>query len=179
MGKSIQHKEAVGVFNNKQDLDKAIADLEAAMFPRHDISVIGSKAKMEERFGSESVPPELLEDNPRAPKEASIRPEEKTIASAVLIGVPAYIAGCLAGVLVNPASPVVLISAVTFGSVVGAAIGGCFWYGIKVYMDNRVQEQLDKGGLVLWVKTSEPEQEEKAKVIMKDHGARDVHFHAS
>lgn len=91
MGQAIKHKEAVGVFSNQRDMDEAIADLEAAMFPRHDISVIGSKAKMEERFGSETVSPELLEDNPQAPKDASIRPEEKTIASTVIIGVPAFL----------------------------------------------------------------------------------------
>ena len=179
MGQATRQSEAVGIFSSQQDIDAAIADLEAAMFPRHDISVIGSKAKMQDRFGSEALSPELLEDNPRAPKDASIRPEEKTIASTVIVGVPAYFAGCIAGVLVNPASAVVLIAAVTLGSVVGAAIGGSLLYGIKVYLDNRVQKQLDEGGLVLWVKTLKPGQERKAKAIMKEHGARDVHFHAT
>ncbi len=179
MGQAMQHKEAVGIFQNQQDMDEAIADLEAAMFPRHNISVIGSKARMEERFGSETLSPELLEDNPRAPKDASIRPEEKTIASTVIVGVPAFFGGCAAALMVNPATSLVLVTAVVFGSVVGAAIGGSVLFGIKTYLDNRVQEQIKEGGLVLWVKTFKPEQERQAKAIMKDHGAQDVHFHAN
>lgn len=177
MGQAV--KEAVGIFNNQKNMDEAIADLEEAMFPRHDISVIGSKGRMEERFGSEAVSPELLEDNPRTPKDASIRPEEKTIASAVIVGVPAYFFGCLSALMVNPAPATVLLTAVTLGSVFGAAIGACVLYGVRVYLENRVQQQIDEGGLVLWVKTFKPEQEKKVKTIMKMHGAQDVHFHAS
>ena len=179
MGQATHSKEAVGVFKNKQDMDEAIADLEAAMFPRHDISVIGSKARMEKRFGSEAVSPELIEDNPRTPKDASVRPEERTIASTVIVGVPAYFMGCLAAVLVNPAPAMTLITAVTVGSIFGAAVGGCALYGVKAYLDSRLQEQIKEGGLVLWVKTFKPEQEKKAKTIMKTHGAQNVHFHAN
>ena len=172
------YKEAVGVFQTREELDEAIAELEASAFARHDINVLGSKSKLERRFGTAELPPRLLRNNPDVPKDAAIHPEERAIASGAIVGVPAYLAGCAAGVLVNPASNLLLIGAVSLGSAVGAVIGGCILYGVKAYMDLRTQKQIGQGGLILWVKTFKPEQETKAKKILETHGAQNIHFNA-
>jgi len=43
-------REAVGVFDNPEKVDAAIADLEGTAFPRHDISVLGSKKEVREKL---------------------------------------------------------------------------------------------------------------------------------
>jgi hypothetical protein len=40
-----------------------------------------------------------------------------------------------------------------------------------------VQEQLDRGGLLLWVRTREPELEIRAEAILRKHSGQDVHLH--
>ena len=40
-----------------------------------------------------------------------------------------------------------------------------------------MQEQLDHGGLLLWVRTTDPDHEEHAMTILKRNGAEDVHVH--
>ena len=42
-----------------------------------------------------------------------------------------------------------------------------------------LQEQMDHGGLLLWVRTRDAEKEKSATEILKKHSSRDVHLHAS
>jgi hypothetical protein len=40
-----------------------------------------------------------------------------------------------------------------------------------------LQAQLDKGGLLLWVRTADATLEQKALEILREHGGEDVHVH--
>ena len=40
-----------------------------------------------------------------------------------------------------------------------------------------LQEQLDRGGLLLWVRTPDAEAEQRALGILRKHSAHDVHIH--
>ena len=170
-------REAVGVFDNIEQLDKAIAELETTAFPRQDISVLGNKNKVEEKFGSDTVKPEWVEDNPATPRGISIRPEEKTIGATVLIGVPAYFGGCIGALIVNPATNLILLGAVALGSLIGAGIGYAAFLGLKQRHNRAIKRQIDKGGLLLWVRTPGPHREVKAKDILRRYGAKHVHIH--
>jgi hypothetical protein len=41
----------------------------------------------------------------------------------------------------------------------------------------RLQEQLDHGGLLLWVRTWDADEESRAVQILKRHSGREVHVH--
>jgi hypothetical protein len=43
---------------------------------------------------------------------------------------------------------------------------------------DRLQEQLDRGGLLLWVRTWDAEHEKRASDILSKHSGRDVHVHS-
>jgi hypothetical protein len=40
-----------------------------------------------------------------------------------------------------------------------------------------MQEQLDRGGVLLWVHLRDATAEERALDVLRRHGARDVHMH--
>ena len=65
--------------------------------------------------------------------------------------------------------------------VVGAEVGGLIGAVLGEFMDDRhakyLQEQLDHGGLLLWVRTRNSALEETAKRILAKHSGRDVHAH--
>ena len=87
-------REAVGVFDDPEKLNAAIAELEFTAFPRQDISVLGGSGNVEKQFGTPAVNPLLVEDNPDAPRVAPIRPEEKALGAANLklqAGMPAEV----------------------------------------------------------------------------------------
>lgn len=171
-------REAVGIFDNQSKLDAAVAELELSEFAHHDISVLGDQETLEERFGSQAVNPERLEDNPEAPRGTYVHPEEKTIGASVIIGVPAYIFGCIAALFVNPASNFALLGAVTTGSLFGALLGGIVVYFLTQRLQNRTRRQIKKGGLLLWVHTPNHTKERRAMDILRRHGGRHVHVHS-
>lgn len=177
--KQVKIREAVGVFDDQKKLDKAISELESTSFPRHDISVLGTQKEIEEKFGTEDVSVEWLEDNPEAPRNISIRPEEKTIGAAALVGVPAYFGGCAGLLAANPAPNLELLAAVAAGSLAGALLGGVVLFFIRQRLHKRADKQIRKGGLLLWVRTPDSKREEKAKSILSKHGARHVHVHST
>ena len=60
------------------------------------------------------------------------------------------------------------------GGVFGAALGKL----IGDHHARHLQEQLDHGGLLLWVGTRDDEHEARAVKILSRHSAHDVHLHA-
>lgn len=43
--------------------------------------------------------------------------------------------------------------------------------------DRTLQSQLDRGGLLVWVRTRNSREEDRAMKVLKRHGARDIHVH--
>src|SRR6056297_3331878 len=109
-------REAVGVFEDMEALREAVTELESTKFRREDISVLGNKKDIEEQFGRPEVVPELVEDNPDAPRQPPIRTEEKSIGTGVMIGGGVYI-GALGALLAAGAAVSVpaVIAAATIG----------------------------------------------------------------
>jgi hypothetical protein len=59
--------------------------------------------------------------------------------------------------------------------------GGLIGTALAQFLEHRhasqLQAQLDRGGLLLWVRTPAPEDERRAVDILRAHGADDVHVH--
>lgn len=79
-------REAVGIFDDYDQMEKAIEALQEDGFGRRHISVLGSEAAVKEKFGARHVKTELLEDHPNAPRSPDIKKEELGIAQGVLVG---------------------------------------------------------------------------------------------
>jgi hypothetical protein len=60
----------------------------------------------------------------------------------------------------------------------GGLIGGIVARLVGDHQAQHVQEQLDHGGLLLWVRTWTPDDEKRAVEILKRHSGRDVHIHS-
>jgi len=71
-----------------------------------------------------------------------------------------------------------VITAMALAGGAGGLIGTLLarWVGDK--HADYLQEQMDHGGLLLWVRTRDAPKEEHATEILRKHSARDVHVHA-
>ncbi|HTK84282.1 MAG TPA: hypothetical protein VL625_04280 [Patescibacteria group bacterium] len=172
-----QAREAVGVFDNPVEMDAAIAELENTAFPHDSISILANSPDLRKEFGISVVRPEDVEDNPDTPRTVPIHPEEKTMGLAALMGVTVYTA-MTAGVVFfgQAATPFDWIASIVLGAVSGAVIG------LAVYLYSRHtkrlrEQQIEAGGIVMWVRTPNEEREQMARGILMKHGARDVHIH--
>ncbi len=169
-------KEAVGVFTNVQDLQDCIRTLEGSAFPRHDISVMGQRGELEDVFRQETVDPYKVMDNPHTPRQAPARPEEQTIGASALIGGSAYVGAMALALTAGAVAMPAMVGAAVLGAAGGGAIGAILTKLLGDNYNDHIQEQIEKGGLLLWVRTPDEHREMLAKVIMRQHHAQAVHI---
>jgi hypothetical protein len=157
-------------------MDAAIAELENTAFPHDSISILANSPQLRKEFGISVVRPEDVEDNPDTPRTVPVHPEEKTIGVAALLGVTVYTA-MTAGVVFfgQAATPIDWIVAIVFGATSGVIIGLAA-YVYSRHTKRLRNEQLEAGGIVMWVRTPSEEREQLARGILMKHGARDVHI---
>jgi hypothetical protein len=72
-----------------------------------------------------------------------------------------------------------VIAAMALAGGAGGLIGTLLARWIGDHHAHYLQEQMDHGGLLLWVRTRDAEKEKSATEILKKHSSRDVHLHAS
>jgi hypothetical protein len=71
-----------------------------------------------------------------------------------------------------------VIAAAAVAGGVGGLFGSVFAKRVGDHHAQRLHEQLDHGGLLLWVRTWNPEDESRAAEILARHSGRDVHTHS-
>jgi hypothetical protein len=168
--------EAVAVFDEVSELDATVEDLEAAGFKRGDISLLATEHAVERKLGHQYERVEELEDDPAAPRvayrtRASVGDSEDRIIGS-LTYLPAVVA---AGTVV--ASAGVVAAAITGTAIAGALIGTVLTRWLDKHHAEHLQEQLDRGGLLLWVRTPDEDAERRALEVLTQHSAHDVHIH--
>lgn len=168
--------EAVAVFHDVSALDAAVEDLREAGFRRGDISLLASEDAVEKKLGHRYERVQDLEDAPDAPRMTYRTRASLGDTEDVIVGSMTYLPAVLA------AGTVVASAGVVAAAITGTAIGGALlgtvlarWLGEQ--HAEHLSEQLEHGGLLLWVRTRDKQQEETALRILRDHAGSDVHLH--
>jgi hypothetical protein len=168
--------EAVAVFHDAARLDAAVEALKKAGFSNEALSLLASEHAVEKKLGHRYERVEDLEDSEEAPRvvyrtQANLDDSEGAIIGSLTF-LPAVIA---AGTVV--ASAGVVGAAVTGIAIAGALIGTVLTRWLDHKHAGLLQEQLEHGGLLLWVSTPTVDQRDSAVRILLDHGGADVHVH--
>lgn len=170
-------REVVGLFPSSSALQDAIRALEGTEFPRQDISVMGSEADLEKVFGTKTVDAETAMDNDQTPREAPARPEEQTIGVAAMIGGGTYVGAMALALAAGAATFPAIIGAAILGGVGGGALSAALTKLLGDRYNHHIDEQVRKGGLLLWVRTPDAGKEDLAMSIMTRYGGEHVHAH--
>ena len=169
-------REAVAVFDEVSELDAAVEDLLAAGFKKADMSLLASEDAVRRKLGHRYERVQDMEDEPDAPRIAYRTRASLDESDDVIIGTLTYLPTVLAAGTVV-ASEGVVAAAVTGTAIAGALIGTVLTRWLDRHHAERLQEQLERGGLLLWVRTPDPEIERRAIGILTRHSAHDVHIH--
>src|SRR5665213_2388946 len=163
-------REVVAVFSDTDELDKAVYELQTRGFDRAAFSLLASEAAVAEKLGHRYQQVRDVEDDPKAPRETFFsrvsRLEADYLPAPILASV-----GILA--LAGVGSILAVLVAAGAGGLIGAALGRM----IHEHHAIRVQEQLARGGLLLWVNVRNAGEEETALKVLRVHAAHDVHAH--
>jgi outer membrane lipoprotein SlyB len=172
-------REAVGVFHKVEDLQAAIDELLSSGFDRAELSLLASEQAIEAKLGGVSFRNADLEDDASIPRGVYVSPEAVSAAEGGLVGGLAYVGGVAsAGIIALAGGP---LTAIILGAVLVGAAGGLLGTGLAELVGHRraayFQEQLDRGGLLLWVRTWDKSREQRAVEILVRHAGEDVHVH--
>jgi hypothetical protein len=173
-------REAVGVFNHPKDLQEAIDQLLSSGFDRAELSLLAGEHAVEEKLGHRYVKVSTLADDSTVLRAAYVSTEAIGDAQGGLIGGLMYV-GAVAAAGAIVASGGTIAAAITAAAMAGGAGGLIGTFLAKLVGDHHaqyLQRQLDRGGLLLWVRTWHAEDERRAIEILRNHSGGDVHVHA-
>ena len=163
-------REVVAAFNDVETLDSAVYTLETQGFDRAAFSVLAAEKTVEEKLGHRYRQVREVEDDPEVPRETFFSRISRL--EADYLPAPALAAvGALVMIGVGSLLPVLVAAGA--GGLIGAALGRL----IQQKHATRVQEQLARGGLLLWVNVRNSHEEETALEALRALGAHDVHAH--
>lgn len=171
-------REAVAVFHDPEALQAAVSDLQSHGFDRAEISFIaregfsGHVAEDYREAGEVEDRPDVTREAPT--DETDIR-QRRTLEISMAATIAAFAA--VGFTVLGGGAPALAagVGAVAAGGVggLGALLGRLYGQG----QDRFVQEQIDRGGVLLWVRTRDAEAETRALDILRRHAAEDAHVH--
>lgn len=178
-GKPGHVRETVAVFKDVAKLEAAIDELLESGFDRAEISLLASEESVEEKLGHYYDKPTEIEDDPDAPRVAYVSKESLGAAEGALISGPLYVAAATsAGLAIAAGGPLaVAVTAAALGGGAGALVGAF----LATYLDEQyaghIEEQLEHGGIVLWVNLRDAAHEQRATEILSRYIVGDLHVH--
>lgn len=173
-------REAIGIFFDAQNLQAAVADLKRSGFSSDVISLLASEYAVKEHLGDVYREVHKGEDTESGAHTAFVAAESMgdvlhgIIGSLVLIGATvtggAVVAsiGALASALITACTGVAAVAGV------GAALAAILYKSDAEYLE----EQVDVGHMLLFVRTGTPEQEQQALDVLSKHAAYDAKVYA-
>lgn len=172
-------REAVGIFGDARALERAALSLQSEGFDRSALSLLAAENTVEAELGHRYERTSELEDEPAVPRSAFVSRAALGDAEGGIIGGLAYVgAVASAGAIVASGGAVAgaLIAAALAGGA-GGLIGSVLADILDRAQAERLAHHLDRGGLILWVRTRDAAQEALAMRILHANGATDVHVH--
>jgi outer membrane lipoprotein SlyB len=174
-------REAVAVFHAAGDLEAAVDKLLSCGFNRAEISLLASEQAVEAKLGHRYRRVAALEDDRQVPRAAYVSREAIGDAEGALIGGLTYVGATIAAgaVVASGGTLAAVIAAATLSAGAGGLIGAAMAKLVGHRHQQHLQEQLDRGGLLLWVRTWDARDEARAVAILRRHAGEDVHLHGS
>ncbi len=172
-------REAVALFDTETDLQEAVDDLEIHGFSNAAISRPPPMNEVSEILHHSIHHMKELEDDSHVPRKAYVDSNSRTSGIMVTIVIPIYVlllAGLVIAVGHSMTLPQTVGMVIGFG-IVGAGLGGYYAHRASARNRTRVDTEKGLGGLLLWVRTGNSDQETRALEILSRHAGRDVHMH--
>ncbi len=172
-------REAVAVFDDETRLEAAIDDLGSTGFDRAEVSLLAGVETVEAKLGHRFTKVAELEDDAAVPRAFYVARESIGYGEGALLGGLLYV-GAVAAAGAAVAAGATLAAAITAAGVAGGTgglVGATLARLLGGHHARHLQEQLDRGGLLLWVHLRDQAHEDRALAILRRHSAHDVHVH--
>ncbi len=173
-----EEREAVAIFPNEASLNNAIDELMQVGIRRDSLSLMAD-VKVVPGGATTTEDVKETEDKDFAKHADYISPDARTEGLAALVGAPVYVAGAGVAALVATGG-VALVPTIALVAGSGLAAGTVGLILARIFGRHhaeRVQTQIAKGGLLLWVHMPDEKRDAEVLKILRRNGADDVHLH--
>ncbi len=172
-------REVVGVFDDVNMLENAAQGLMSHGFDRNLLSLLANEEAVNSHYKGRMVRVDQLEDDPTVPRIAYIDRDTLGVGQGALIGGLFYLGAMAAtgAVLVSGGALLPALGAMVAGGLGGGALGGLLANRLGAETGEKLTHEVDRGGLLLWVRVDDDAGETRAIEIMREAGAHDVHAH--
>ena len=178
---SLPIREAVGIFFDTKKLEETIAELKSSGFESDELGLLAGEHTVRENLGYIYAEVNKNETSPSAPNTAFVAKESKGDIPHAMFGSLYLVGTALAGGAVvasagilGGAVAVAVATTAVFGGV-GAVLAGIIHESDAEYLE----EQVDEGHLLLFIRTRDTEHENLALKILSKHAAFDPRIHAA
>ncbi len=173
-------REVAALFHTAESLESAIDELLSSGFDRAEISLLASEQAVEDKLGQRYERTSELMDADGVPRSVFVSSAAIGDAEGGLIGGLAYVGATVAAgaVVVAGGALAATIAATLVAGGAGGLIGSVLAKWVGHHHAAFFDEQIGRGGLLLWVRAWSPEDEERAARILRRHCADHVHVHA-
>jgi hypothetical protein len=172
--------EVVGVFHSPEDLESAIDELLSSGFDRAELSLLASENAVAEKLGGHYPPASEMADDPAVPRTAFVSTAAIGDAEGGLIGGLAYVGATVAvgAVVMSGGTLAATIAAAILAGGTGGLIGSALAHWVGHHHAAYLHDQIENGGLLLWVRAWNESDEARALEIVAKHAADTVHSHS-
>jgi len=173
--------EVVGIFHTADALQAAIDELLSSGFDRAQLSLIAGEHAVEKKLGHAYRRATFMADDLTIPRTAYVSTEAIGDAQGGLIGGLVYVGGVVAAgaVVVSGGTLAAAFAAAAIAGGVGGTIGAVLAKWVGLHHGLYFQQQLQQGGLLLWVRIWEGADEARAVAILRQHAGSNVHVHGA
>lgn len=172
-------KEAIGVFSNAQQLQSAIEELQHAGFERSQLGILASETVVKEQL-------ENIYQRTNETPEPGKSPAIAFVSRDSIGGAGEVMSGSLYFIGTSGLAGAIVASAALLGGALTAAVGGILGVGLAGWaagsMINQsdaeqLQQRVDEGHILLFVRLPHGAREQQAKDILARNNATDVRAH--
>jgi len=177
--KTYSVREVVATFDSADALEQAVKNLQISGIDRADISLLSTEQTVTEKLGRHYKKVQELEDDPSTPQAAFVGSSDIAEGQGALIGIPLYI-GAVAGTAAVVASGGTLgfiLAIAAAGGAGGGAIGILAAKALGKHHAKQLEEQLKRGGLLLWVRVRDKARQSDIETALLKAGGQNVHAH--
>ena len=172
-------REAVGAFRSSESLESAVSALASAGWDKAEMSLLAQDSAFDPGIPARGHDMRQAADEADAPRSVVLVEEDlrqgRTLATSMAAAIAAFAASG-ATILTGGGALAAAVGAAAAGSGAAAAVNVIGrWLG-----DNRahfLNEQIDQGGILLWVTVHDADQARSASEILRRYGASNVHVH--
>ena len=171
------YREIVGTFRSREELEKAISELASAGWDRSEMSLLAQHGVLVPEDVSGDTPE--LADDEKVEREAVISEPDvrqgRTLAAGLAGVVGAFVASG-ATIMTGGTALAAIVGAAVVGGGAAAAMD-VVGHRVDKHRSDFLREQVEHGGILLWARLREVEQEGTAEEILRRCGATDIHIH--